>query len=137
MEVTLQLRCVLVYQFTASFSLPALHYICFSYNDMFFRTSGLHFFTSTLRMEITLQLRIVLACPCEVFLWRQHLHYLFSRCSYIFYDVTVRLYFGTLELWMKVTLQLRFVCIRHCHIFFVTSQLHYLFVRCSYDFQWR
>ena len=44
MEITLQLRFVLFYQFTASFSTSELRYKSFSYNDISFMTLGLHFF---------------------------------------------------------------------------------------------
>ena len=48
METTLQLRFALVCQFTVSFSTSQLHCKCFSYNDLFFMTLGLHFFVVSL-----------------------------------------------------------------------------------------
>ena len=44
MEITLHLRYVLVHQFTKSFPSSELRYKCFSYNDIYFMTSGLRFF---------------------------------------------------------------------------------------------
>ena len=85
-------------------------------------------------MEITLQLRFVLAYPCEVVsITSQYILYLFDMVTF-FYDDRITLYSGTFELRMEVALQLRFVFARHCDVFSITSQLRYLLVRCSYVF---
>ena len=77
-------------------------------------------------MEITLQLRFVFVCHCDVFLLRRnYVIYLFDVVT-LFNDVRITFYFGTFELRMEITLQLRFVSsVRHCEIFFITSQLRY------------
>ena len=85
-------------------------------------------------MEITLQLRFVFVCHCDVFLLRRnYVIYLFDVVMF-FNDVRITFYFGTFELRMEITLQIRFVFVRHCDVFFITSQLRYLVVRCSYVF---
>ena len=84
-------------------------------------------------MEITLHLRFVFACHCDVFFITSQLRYLFVVVTF-FDDVRITLYFGTFELRMEISLPLRFVFVGHCDTFVITSQLHYLFVRCSYFF---
>ena len=93
-------------------------------------------------MEITLQLRYVFACHCDVILLR-HNNVVLLRHNYVIYlfdtvtffdNVKITLYFGTFELSMEITLQLRFNFARHCDVFFITSQLRYFFVRGSYIF---
>ena len=64
MEITLQFCCVLVCQFTVSFSTPELHCKFFSYNDIFFMALGLRFFV----VRLTLQLRFIFFRHCEVLL---------------------------------------------------------------------
>ena len=64
-------------------------------------------------MQITLQLRFVFFCHCEVlFITSQLRFYLFDVVTF-FCDVRITLYSGTLELCMEVTLQLRFIFVRH------------------------
>ena len=91
MEITLQLRCLLVCQFKVSFSTLELHYKWISYNDVFFMTLGLRFF-----------------CGYYVI-------YLFDMVTF-FNDVRIMLYFGTFELRMEVTLQLSSFFVRHCDV---------------------
>ena len=110
------------------------NYVIYLFNVVkFFKDVRLTFYFGTfeLRVEITLQLRFVFNRHCDIFFITSQLHYLFLRCSYIFYDVRITLYFGTFELRMEVTLKLRFVFVFHCEVFFITSQLRYVFVRCS------
>ena len=54
--------------------------------------------TFELRMEITLQLRLVFVRHWEVLFILSQLRNLFIPCSYIFYDVRITLYFGTFVL---------------------------------------
>ena len=57
-----------------------------------------------LRMEITLELRLVFARHCDVFLLRHnHVIYLFVVVTY-FDDVIITLYFSTFELRTEITL---------------------------------
>ena len=77
---------------------------------------------------VTLQLRFILFVIVTYFFITSQLHYLFVRCSYVFYDVRVTLYFGMFELRMEMTLQSHFVFVRYCDVFFITLQLRYLFV---------
>ena len=94
----------------------------------------LYFGKFELRIEITLQLRFIFACHCDIFLLRhKYVIYLFVVVTF-FDDVRITLYFGTFELRIEITLQLRSVFVRHYDVFFITSQLRYLFVRCSYVF---
>ena len=101
---------------------------------------SLYFGTCELRLEITLQLRYVFACHCDVILLR-HNDVVSLRLNYaiylfdvdtIFGNVSITLYFVAFELRVEIKLQLRFVFARHCDVFFITSQLRYLFVCCSY-----
>ena len=64
----------------------------------------LYFGTFELRTEITLQLRFVFVCHCNVLFITSQLRYLFAQCSYVFDDVIIKLYFGTLELRAEITL---------------------------------
>ena len=86
-----------------------------------------------LRMEITLQLRFVFACHCDILLRHNYVFYLFHVAT-CFDDARITLYFSTLELRVEITLQIGSVFVYHCHIFFITSQLRYLFYRCCYVF---
>ena len=70
------------------------------------------FCTFALLMEITLELRFVFVCHCDVFFVTSQLRYLFVRFSYVFDNVRITLYFGTFELRMNITLQLCFVFVR-------------------------
>ena len=81
MKITSQLRCLLVCQLTVSFPTLELRHKCFSYNDIFFMT----FFCGTLalRMEVTLKLRFVFVCHCDVFLLRHnYVIYLFDVLTF-------------------------------------------------------
>ena len=138
MEITWQLRCILVCQFPVPFSKSELHYKCFSDNDMFFMTLGLRFLwyvyiTYASNVTITYHFFFVTVKYFYDFIIRLFLFW----CSYVFfYDVRITLHFGTFKLRIEVTLQLRSVLVRHCDVFFITSQLRYLFVRCSYIFEY-
>ena len=56
-------------------------------------------------MEITLQLRFVFACHCDVFFIISQLRYLFVRCSYVFDDVRITLHSSTFDLRTEITLK--------------------------------
>ena len=64
----------------------------------------LYFDMFELRMEITLQLRFVFACHCDVFFIISQLRYLFVRCSYVFDDVRITLHSSTFDLRTEITL---------------------------------
>ena len=83
--------------------------------------------TFELRLEITLQLRYVFSCHCDVILLR-HNDVVLLRHNYVIYllnvvtffdNIRITLYFGTFELPMEITLQLGFVFARHCDVFFI------------------
>ena len=102
-----QLRCVLVCQFTLSFSTSELGYKCFSYNEMFFMTLGLHYFV--VRLHYVWKYR----CNYVSFLFvivtyfslrRNYVIYLFDVVTF-FDDVRITLYFGTFELCTEITLE--------------------------------
>ena len=65
----------------------------------------LYFDTFELHMEITLQLRFVFACHCDVFFIISQLRYLFVRCSYVFDDVRITLHSSTFDLRTEITLK--------------------------------
>ena len=105
MEITSQLRCVLVCQFTVSFPTSELCYKCFSYNDIFFMTLGLRsLWYVALRMEIMYGNYVsFLFVIVTYFLFRHNYAiYLFDVVT-IFDDVRITLYFGTFELPMEMT----------------------------------
>ena len=81
----------------------------------------LYFGTFQLRLEITLQLRYVVARHCEVVSLRHnYVIYLFDVVTF-FDNVRTTLYFRTFELRTEITLKLCFVFARHCDVFFITS----------------
>ena len=118
----------MVCRFTLFFSTSELHY-----NETFFITFGFFCGTFILRMEITLQLRLVLFVIVKYFLSRRdYVIYLFDVVTFCS-DDRITFYFRMFELRMEIQLQLRFV-IRLCDVLFITSQLRYLFVQYSYVF---
>ena len=135
MEITLQLCCVLVSQFTVYFSTSELCYKCFSYNGIFFMTLGLHFLwyaciTDGNNITIKFHLFVIVT----YFYYVTVTSFICLMFLHVFYGVRITLYFGTFELCMEITLQLRFVLFLIMTYFLITSQLRYLFVQCSYIF---
>ena len=81
-EITSQLRCILVCQFTVSFPTSELCYKCFSYNDIFFMTLGLRSF-------------VVCCITCGNNVWNNiwKLRFVFVRhCDIFFYFVTITIF---------------------------------------------
>ena len=92
MEITLQLRFVLVCQFTASFSASELRYKSFSYNDISFMTLGLRFWwydCITYRNNVTITFRFFFVIVTYFLLHHNYVIYLFDVVTF-FYDVRLR-----------------------------------------------
>ena len=93
MEITLQLRyifarlCDVILSRHNDVVLLRHNYLIYLFDVVTFFDNvriTLHFGTFELHMEITLQLRFVFACHCDVFFITSQLRYLFVRCSYVF-----------------------------------------------------
>ena len=130
MEIRLRLRCVLVCQFTVSFSTSELCCKCFSYNDLFVMTLGLRFLWYIyIRMKIMFQLHFVITFVIVMYFLLRHNYVIYLFDVIMFFDeVRITLYFDMFELHMERTLQLRFFA-RHCGIFLLRHNcVIYLFV---------
>ena len=93
LEITLQLRYVFAYHCDVillrhnDVVLLRHNYLIYLFDVVTFFDNvriTLHFGTFELRMEITLQLRLVFARHCDIFFTTSQLRYLFVRCSYVF-----------------------------------------------------
>ena len=96
MEITSELDCVLVCQFTVSFLCQ--NYVIYAFITMtYFHDVRITFFCGTLalHMEITLKLRSVFLPYCDVFFVMSQLCFLFVGCR-------ITLHFGTFELSMEM-----------------------------------
>ena len=91
MEIRLRLRCVLVCQFTVSFSTSELCCKCFSYNDLFVMTLGLRFLWYIyIRMKIMFQLHFVITFVIVMYFLLRH--------NYVIHLFDVLMFFMRLEL---------------------------------------